>query len=290
MYSFRTLSPAKADLEKGMKVVATTVGSKGPESQVHNQERLDAAKQALIKAKQMLADVLVLPGGFFTSNDYQSRKHIANSLINESKKSDIAVVFGVDEKSIESSNVGVKGKKQQRSTGLSLYPMYAYAWSPTDNKKHWWQQRSIVAVKRQKPLINAYDEVRLVKIGTETLAVLLCGEIFNQHIRDALRNCKSRPNIVADLGHIGAGFEIHLGMEPLGEGKQGIASMCSLHVQGQNAKKRYCTPSRGYMSTNISDRIVNGPPRIEIKLLDFSLQNPAACIHLTTSLTVPPPY
>jgi len=262
-----------------MKIAATTVGTQGPESPTQNTQRLEAAKQVLIAANELGADVLVLPGGYFTSDDYQSRQRIANSLANEAKRLGIAVVFGVDEESTGPSNSGVKGKKQQSSTGLSLYPMYAYVWSPTDNKKHWWQQRSIVAVKRQKPLINAYAEVRLVKIGAETLAVLLCGEIFNQHIRDALRNCKSRPNVVADLGHRGAGFKIFLGMEPLGEGEQGIASMCSIHVQGRNAKKRYCTPSMGYMSTNCSDRIVKGPPRIEIKLLDFSLQNPAACYH-----------
>jgi len=152
-----------------MKVVATTVGSKGPESQVHNQERLDAAKQALIKAKQMLADVLVLPGGFFKANNSKSRERIAKSLINEAKKLGIAVVFGVDEESAELSNPSVKGKKQKSSTGWSQFPMYAYAWSPTGVNEPCWQQRSIFDVKRKSVLINAYVEVLIFQIGKETL-------------------------------------------------------------------------------------------------------------------------
>lgn len=252
-----------------MKVVATTVGSKGPESQVHNQERLDAAKQALIEAKAMGTDVLVLPGGFFTSNDSQSRKHIANSLINAAKKAEIAVVFGVDEESTETSNVGVKEKRHKGNTGWSLFPMYAYASSPNDSKVHCWQQRSIFAVNRRSVLINAYKEVRLLKIGMETLGVLLCGEIFNQHIQDALKNHEPRPKVIADLVHVGAKFKVHLGMKGLGEGERGLASMCSLHVQSQNDKKRYYVPREGYLSTNEWDRIVDGPPRIEMKLLEF---------------------
>ena len=252
-----------------MKIAATTVGTKGPETPAQNQQRLEAARQALMAAKELDADVLVLPGGYFKTYDHRSRDDIAKSLMNEAMKLGLAVVFGIDVDSTEPSNSGTKGKKQQSSTQWSLFPMYVYAWSPTDNKELCWQQRSIFAIKRQEPLINAYDEFRPVKIGAETLAVLSCGEIFNEHIRDALRNHKPKPKVVADSGHKGRGFRVHDGMEPLAEGEQGIASMCSLHVQGHNAKKRYCIPGKGYDSTDCTDKTVNGPPRIEIKLLEF---------------------
>jgi len=247
-----------------MEVAATTVGTRGPETPAQNQQRLEAAKQALIAAKELGANVLVLPGGFFKTYDSQSRKNIADALKNEAKKLGIAVVFGIDEESIESSNVGAKAKKQQSSTGWSLLPMYAYAWSPIDYIEDPWQQRSIFAVKRQEPLISAYKQVRPIKIGEETLAVLLCGEIFNQHIQDALRNHKPRPKVVADLGHEGRWYRIWQGMKKLG-----LASMCSIHVQSRNAAKPLFRPKEGYMSVRGWDKEIDGPPRIEVKLLEF---------------------
>jgi len=253
-----------------MKIAATTVGTQGPETPAQNQQRLEAAKHALIKAKAIEADVLVLPGGFFTSGDSQSREHIANSLISEAKRSDMAVVFGVDEIGPGSSQVGAKGKWRKQTTGWwPETPMYGYAWSPTEKATHCWRQRSTNRTDQWLVDDKRCKEVRLLMIGDEALGVLMCGEIFNERIRDALRKHEPRPKVVADLGHEGRWYRVHHGMEALAEGEQGIASMCSLHVQGQNAKKRYCTPSRGYMSTNVSDRIVYGPPRIEIKLWEF---------------------
>lgn len=252
-----------------MKIAATTVGTRGPETPAQNQRRLEAAKQALIAAEELVADVLVLPGGFFKTYDSHSRQDIANALKNEAKKVGIAVVFGVDEESIGPGNFGKKGKKQQGTTGWWPDPMYGYAWSPNEKVNHCWRQRSTSSTDQWLVEDKMCKEVRLLMIDNEALGVLICGEIFNQRIRDALRKHEPRPKVIADLGHIGAKFRVHWGMEALGEGEHGLASMCSLHVQDQNAKKRYYITGQGYMSTNHSDKKIVGPPRIEIKLLKF---------------------
>ncbi|HUU62411.1 MAG TPA: hypothetical protein VMX96_00585 [Dehalococcoidia bacterium] len=274
-----------------MKIAATTVGTQGPETPAENQQRLEAAKQALIAAKELGADVLVLPGGFFTCDDSQSRQRIANSLINEAERLSIAVVFGVDEENKDSTQhrSKTKVKVQKQATVWWPDPMYGYAWGPTEEMIHYGRQRSTDSDNQWLVDNRRCKEVRLLMIGDEALGVLICGEIFNQRIRDALRECKSRSNVVADLGHRGAGFRVHHGMKGLGEGEHGIASMCSLHVQGPDAKFRYYIPHKGYMSTECSNKVLEGTPRIKIKILDFSLQNPAACSNLTTSLAVPPP-
>lgn len=252
-----------------MKIAATTVGTKEPETPAQNQQRLEAAKKALRKSKDLGADVLVLPGGFFKTYDSQSGRRIADSLINEAERLGIAITFGVDVDNIESKRLGAKAKMPKQTTEWWPDHMYGYAWSPTEKMIHYWRQRSTNGDNQWLVDDKRCEEVRLLMIDSEALGVLMCGEIFNDRIRDALREHKPRPKVVADLGHEGRWYRVHHGMEALGEGVLGIASMCSLHVQGQNAKKRYCTPSRGYMSTNISDRIVYGPPRIEIKLLKF---------------------
>lgn len=256
-----------------MKIAATTVGSQGPETPTQNQQRLEAAKQALIKSKDLGADVLVLPGGFFTCDDSQSGRRIANSLINEAERLGIAITFGVDVGNIESNQLGARAKSKSKipkqTTEWWPDPMYGYAWSPTEKVTHCWRQRSTNNDNQWCVDDKRCKEVRLLIIGDEALGVLMCGEIFNQRIRDALRNHEPRPKVVADLGHIGDKFRVHWGMKGLGEGEQGIASMCSLHVQSPKAKIRYYIPKRGYISTECSDRIVDGPPRIKIKLLEF---------------------
>jgi len=267
MYSFRTLSPAKADLEKGMKVVATTVGSKGPESQVHNQERLDAAKQALINAKQMLADVLVLPGGFFTSHDSQSRQRIANSLISKAEEFGIAVVFGVDEEAEEPRKVKAKRKKRKGGKGGFPSPMYGYARSHTENMSYCLRQRSTNRDDQWVVSDEMCKEVRILKIGDEALGVLMCGEIFNQRIRNAIIGYSLRPKVVADVAHVGQGFRVGKAMKKLCD--FGLASICSVHVKRRFAMKHCCIPKKGFVSSRDWDRVVDGPPRIELKLWEF---------------------
>ena len=142
--------------------------------------------------------------------------------------------------------------------------MYGYAWSPTEEMIHYWRQRSTNSDNQWLVDDKRCKEVRLLMIGDETLGVLICGEIFNERIRDALRKHKPRPEVTADIGHRGAGFRISKGMKKLG-----LASMCSLHVQRKGASKPRFIPGVGYESDSGWDEVVEGPPRIEIKLWEF---------------------
>ena len=76
-----------------MKIAATTVGTQGPETPAENQQRLEAAEKAILKSRELGSDVLVLPGGFFKTYDFQSGCRIANSLINEAERLGIAIIF-----------------------------------------------------------------------------------------------------------------------------------------------------------------------------------------------------
>jgi hypothetical protein len=242
------------------------VGHKDPESEGDNKERLEAAKQALIEAKALKAgaDIVVLPAGFFTTRDSKSRQHLADSLISKAKELGIAIAFGVDEEVKASSKSWKLGKRRGKKNGWSPLPLYGYAWSPTDPEKHCWYQRSTNSADQWLVPDEKCKEVRLLNIGGETLAVLMCGELFNQRIRKALRDHSPPPKVTADLVHIGAGFRASQGMKKLG-----LASVCSLHVQRKNAAKPVYFPGKGYVSSRDSDRVIEGPPRIELKLWIF---------------------
>lgn len=243
-----------------MKVAITTVGSKGPEDESKNEGRLKAGKLAMAKAKSLGADILVLPGGFVVGNDFKSRQRIADALIDEARSLELAVVFGVDDN--------------------SWHLAYGYAWSPVDKMVYSWEERSstrrwnkrnelpnILTDNQWEAKLKSYDDVRLLTTEGGIVGVLLCGELFNERIRNAL--IKRRPKIVVDLIHRGHGFRSTGAMKRLCH--YGIASACSAHVQKVGAMKRCYIPGKGNdgnaSTIGLDDRI-EGSPRIELKLFE----------------------
>ncbi len=243
-----------------MKVAITTVGSKGPEDESKNEGRLKAGKLAMAKAKSLGADILVLPGGFVVGNNFKSRQQIADVLIDEARSLELAVVFGVDDHSWPQA--------------------YGYAWSQVDKMAYSWEQRSSTRhwnKRSEQPITitdnqweakrQSYDDVRLLTTEGGLVGVLLCGELFNERIRNAL--IKRSPRIVVDLIHRGHGFRSTDAMKKLCH--YGIASACSAHVQKVGSMKRCYIPGKGNdgnASTIELDDRIEGPPRIELKLFE----------------------
>ena len=95
----------------------------------------------------------------------------------------------------------------------------------------------------------------------------MCGEIFNQRIRQALRNYQ--PKVVVDIAHVGRGFRVFQGMKVLARGMGGLPSVCSVHVQSQNAVKHCYVPPRDCRSSRVVDGYVYGPPRVELRSWTF---------------------
>jgi len=244
-----------------MKVVATTVGRKGPDDEGRNEERLRAAKRALEKGTTLGADLIVLPGGFFTARSRSAREAVADSLISEAKRLGIAIVLGVDQ---EVKNLTEDYRREIQSGRL---PFYAYAWSASENVVRSWPQRSTNNENQWWAPEKACREVRLLRIGNESVAVLMCGEIFNQRIRHALVNHQPRPNVVVDVAHIGSGFRVYQGMKVLA--RLGLPSLCSVHAQTEYAVKHCYIPPGKRMSSRLRDEYVYGLPHIELKLWTF---------------------
>ncbi len=244
-----------------MKVITTTVGRSRPENEAENPERLEAARQALKKAATLGADLLVLPGGFLTAGNNSRRDALAASLISEAKPLSVAVIFGVD--------TAPKNLSQDYVAEIIAYrlPFYGYAWSPSEDIVHRWRQRSTTNENESWASETACKEVRLLKIRDQAVAVLMCGEIFSQRIRQALSKFEPRPALAVDVAHVGAGFRVWQGMQVLA--RLGIASVCSVHAQCECAMKHCFVPPDTKLSSRKKDSLVIGPPRIEMKLWKF---------------------
>ena len=238
-----------------MKVVSTVVGRKSPENPKCNTYRYMTGYHALSNADSFSADLIVLPGGFFTAQDDKTRRDVAEHFAAEAKSVGIAVVFGVD----EMSTTSVKGQ---------TLPYYGYAWSPSEGKLHCWQQRSTNNQDQWFASEADCEEQRQLIVGTENVGVLMCGEIFNERIRNYLSKNQPIPKLAVVVAHIGRGFRVFQGMKKLAE--LGIASVCSVHAQSKNAMKYCYLPNKGSISSRESDEILNGVPRIELKVWEIN--------------------
>jgi len=244
-----------------MKLATTTVSYEGYAHEAWNVKRLSVAEHAVEKARELGAQVLVLPGGFFTTRTSEARDSIAASLINVAKGQNIAVIFGVDQdtKHLNDYTPAIRS---------GTLPFYVYVWSPTDEgPPHPWNQRSTNSENQRHVPEEHCRDVRFLRVGDDTIAVLICGEIFNKRIRRALADYHPRPKVVVDVAHQGYRFRVERGMEKLAE--EGLSSVCSVHVQCEFAKKRCYIAGKRHASTGTYDAWLFGPPRIELKLFTF---------------------
>ncbi|HPS91991.1 MAG TPA: hypothetical protein PKV33_07535 [Methanothrix sp.] len=210
----------------------------------------------------MDADLLVLPGGFLVGHDSESRKRIADEFIDEARSLDLSVVFGVDD---------------------IIWPIaYGYAWSAVDRMAYCWEERSSTRFwnkmdKQQIKLtdnewdakLKSYDEIRLITTDGGVAGVLLCGELFNERIQNALIKLSPHPKIVVDIIHRGQGFRSAQTMKKLC--CNGIASACSAHALKKCPMKRCYIPGKGddgNVSPREFDSIIYVPSRIELKLFE----------------------
>lgn len=115
-----------------MKIATTTVGTKGPGDERQNDERLEAAEQALRTSNKLGVDLIVLPAGYLTARTAQKRNAIAQSLVSMAKEIGIAVIFGVDQ---EVKSLSRDYRPEIQKGGL---PFYGYAWSPSENMLYCW--------------------------------------------------------------------------------------------------------------------------------------------------------
>lgn len=246
-----------------MKLAATTVGYEGYGKEECNKKRLSVAKRALQAAIKRGAQVLVLPGGFLTAHSYDTRKAIADSLKTEAEQLGIGIVFGVDQQ-LKNPNTDEKILSKGQ-----LLPYYGYAWSPSEDVLHCWQQRSSTRANQWARVLRdaICGEERILRIGNETLAVLMCGEIFNERIRNAVADYHPKPKVVVDVAHEGSGFRVFQAMKVLA--RLDLPSICSVHAQREFAVKHCYVPPGTRLSSGSRDGWVYGPPTVELKLWTF---------------------
>jgi hypothetical protein len=250
-----------------MKFSVSTVSYKGYHKIKNTENRLNLIEKV---AKKVLRyddkiKLICFPGGFlYATSEGKQIEEIANRVSRISQNNKIAIICGIDTKptsKVNNPKIDILIKKEK---------LYSFAIYTFHNNIEYWRQRSSTSKNQKLISDDLCNENRTINIGNKSIEILLCGEIFNQRIRESIidRNV----NAVIDIAHEGDGFRIDGAMKIFAQNN--IPCFCSVHVEKINAIKKAYFPENnenGWRkeSTCIPDIIVEkaeNSPRIEIKV------------------------
>jgi hypothetical protein len=166
---------------------------------------LETLRETLDEAKHKGVQLLCLPGGYFTVKSEAQLKKAAKRIVAEARKAHIAVAVGVD--CADKQSTKRKSKRQPNRDNLirkGKLPLFAVAWSPEQSKQETWRQRSVTSKDQWLAPAKSCSEPRTLRVAGKKIEILMCGELFNERIRDGV--IRRKPTALVDLSHNGQGF------------------------------------------------------------------------------------
>lgn len=247
-----------------MKIATCTVSLDGFGNPKWTDRRLRLLSVVLNKSRELKVDLLCLPGGYLIAKSDSLINEIVDAVCRESKKHKFAIAIGIDRKNKKKWS---KNKLLNKMIKKNILPWFAICWSPNEGMPHLWRERSTTSTNQRECSVSVCAERRTLIVANRYVEVLICGEIFNERIRNNLLSRKDDLTAVVDLGHTSAGFRVWAGMKKLAQG--GLTVLCSVHAKKHLARK-YCYTRRGCESTSVPDETFSGPPRLELKVWSLS--------------------
>lgn len=200
-----------------MRILQTLVESSTFRDPAANPERTARFRELLTKAQQHRADVLLLPGGYWTVATQAEVEPLAVEMCALAAKHSLTLVAGID--------LPPPSATTKRTSRRADLPYYGIVGVP-GMSLHCWQQTSSDNTNALN--VTAADipgPERVVQVGTQTLGILICGEIFSVPARTRLAD--QNPTVVVDLGHAGMGQGLIPAMRSLAR----MASCTVIHSQ-----------------------------------------------------------
>lgn len=140
-------------------------------------------------------DLVVLPAGYLTAATKQAVSVCVAAVGKLAKQHGVAVVFGVD---LPRAKGNGDDRARARRVATGRIPYWGFALDKSGATLGQWRQQSIRSGDvRIAPPLNARQ--RLVQIAGRSVAVMVCGEIFNARYRDQMR--AENFDVVIDIGH-----------------------------------------------------------------------------------------
>ena len=257
-----------------MKIATCTVSQEGYEKPSGNNRRLSLLTEVLEYAKRRRISLVCLPAGYLTASSNANRDSLIKKVVKVAKSHGVAIAVGIDVRiDVDQRRRSKRSIKKQSRKGSQYslekvqrgsLPWFAACWSPKENIVHCWRERSSNSNDQWKISDAVCAEARTLPLGKYGVEVLMCGEVFNERIRNSVLSRRKGLIAAVDLGHYSEGFRVFAAMKVLARGR--LSTLCSVHTKREKAMK-YCYLSGGRKkSTRDFDAKFGLEPRIEVKV------------------------
>jgi len=223
--------------------------------------RMVLLSNAVSQLSNIGVNLFCLPGGYLYVSHVDQIHQLKVQIEDLAKSANIDLLVGID--------VGLKNNvPADELVHLGQLPAFSF-FASRDGRVAMWRQRTTNSTNQHLVSDSVCQEERLLR-ATPRVESLICGEIFNQRIRDGFR--LRNTILVIDLAHTSFRFRVSGSMKSLS--KNGISSLCSVHTNSIGGVKYCYVPEQqgnGCKSSRIVDIAVGVLPRIEIKIWKFDL-------------------
>lgn len=202
-----------------------------------NASKLGALEYVLASAAATTprTNLVVLPAGFLTAKSRATIPACVAAVAKLALHHRVAVVFGVD---LPRAKGGAEERARVRRVKQSSLPYWGFVIDQNGQTLGAWrQQSSHSADAGTAPALAA--QKRIVTLGSKTIAVMLCGEIFNANYRTAMR--AEAFDVLIDIGHKSMNTGVVPALKNIVDGRQRWA-LHTHHVKVGDAKAHAIAP------------------------------------------------
>jgi hypothetical protein len=204
-----------------MKVLQTLVSKYGYRDWRGTTERLKIVATLLGEAAQRGCGHVILPAGFLQarrSDDVVVLRDAIVSLVQQ--RVGVGVMLGIDERRVTKATLDHLVQRKR------LLPFWGVVVEPGGARVHMWQQQSFQSRHGTQENAVAIPD-RTVDVHGKKVLALLCGEMFNRHLRAGLAG--RGLDLIVDAGHDGLGTGLIPTLRSLAR-SAGCPALYSQHV------------------------------------------------------------
>jgi hypothetical protein len=209
-----------------MKVLQTLVSTDGYKDWRGTADRMAILATVLGQAAQSKCGLVVLPAGFLQARRPYDVVLLQNAVVRLVQDTGVGVVLGIDAGKVAKATLNHLVRRGQ------LLPFWGLAVTPGGADVHMWQQQSFQSSHGTGA--NAISiPARTVIFDGKKVLVLLCGEMFNRHMRAGLSG--QGLDLIVDAGHDGLGMGLIPTLRALARNVN-CPALCSQHVRSASRK------------------------------------------------------
>jgi hypothetical protein len=204
-----------------MKVLQTLVSKHGYRDWRGTADRLEILSTLLGEAARRGCGVVVLPAGFLQAHRPYDVVLLRDAVVSLVKKTTgVGVVLGIDAGRVTKATLDHLVRRGQ------LLPFWGVAVEPGGAQVRMWQQQSFQSSHGTAENAVSIPD-RTVDFHGKKVLALLCGEMFNRHMRAGLAG--QGLDLIVDSGHDGLGIGLIPTLRSLAQ-NAGCPALCSQHV------------------------------------------------------------